>query len=57
MGLYFIHVRNTEWENFGGMEKKLNLGHIVFEISEIYPQINILEVVDYESKAGIDKLF
>ena len=39
------------------MEKKLNLGHVVFEIFEIYPEINILEVVDNESKAGIDKLF
>lgn len=57
MGLYFIHIRNTEQENFGEMEKKLNLGHIGFEISEIYPEINILGVVDYESKAGIDKLF
>ena len=39
------------------MEKKLNMGHIGFEISEIYPEINILGVVDCESKAGIDKLF
>ena len=57
MGLYFIHIRNTEWENFRKMEKKLSLGQIGFEISGMYPESNIQEVVDYESKAGIGELF